>query len=48
MCLHGAQSNLKIREKAPENIEFLFYRPTHFIKTNFGICLAKKSQFFQM
>ena len=44
--LHGAQINLKIREKTPENIELLFYRPTHFIKTNFGICLAKKSQFF--
>jgi len=45
MC-DEAQINLKIRKKAPENVGLLFYRPSHFIKTNFGICLAKNLNFF--
>ena len=48
MCLHEAQINLRYRNKAPETVGILFYRPSHFIKTNFGICLAKNLNFFQM
>ena len=46
MCLHEAQIKLEILEKAPENVGVLFHLPSHFIKTNFGICSAKNHIFF--